>query len=99
VAAGDGRPDAEVDATGDARRSLLEDAQPRFLAKHEERVHHSQKLARRKIATAAVSSINSRSLSLPSSMSDPWVYIQDRSGLAVRANVYACMCGREWREK
>jgi hypothetical protein len=38
-------------------------------------------------------------LSLPSSMSDPWVYIQDRSGLAVRADVYACMCGGEWREK
>ena len=61
AAGGDGRPDAEVDAAGDARRRLLEDAQPGFLAKHEERVHHGSKAAaRREISAAPVSSMDSR---------------------------------------
>lgn len=60
MAAGrDWRPDAEVGAGGDARRRLLENAQPGFLAEHEERVHHIPEAARREIATA-VSSIASR---------------------------------------
>jgi hypothetical protein len=37
----DGRPGAEVGAAGDARRCLLEDAQPGLLAEHEEGVHTS----------------------------------------------------------
>ena len=37
----DGGPGAEVGAAGDARRCLLEDAQPGLLAEHEEGVHTS----------------------------------------------------------
>jgi hypothetical protein len=37
----DGGPGAEVGAAGDARRCLLEDAQPGLVAEHEEGVHIS----------------------------------------------------------
>ena len=37
----DGGPGAEVGAAGDARRCLLEDAQPGLVAEHEEGVHTS----------------------------------------------------------
>jgi hypothetical protein len=52
---GDGRrPGAEVGAAGDARRCLLEDAQPGLLAEHEEGVHTSAGELRRGRAAVVV---------------------------------------------